>query len=155
MQLSLTLANDQALKRLANAGPVFEEAASAFLTKAGLMMEGKARETAPSDESTLRNSITSSQVKKRMGELFIEVGTNVEYAPYQEFGTGLYGPSKSPIVPKRAKMLAFRARSGQMVFAKQVSGVRPKKFMEAGAKAVQDNPDIAFAEADKVIKEKL
>lgn len=149
--ITLTPFNTDALDRLKKAGPLFEEAVHALLNKSALMVISVAKQTAPSDRSTLRNSIDKGPVVKKQNTYSIEVGSNVEYAPYQEFGTGIYGPKKRPIYPRNARVLAFRARSGQMVFAKSVSGVKPKKFMQAGIKAVADNPNIAFAEADKVI----
>lgn len=49
---------------------------------AGKEVEGEARAKAPVDTGRLRESITSSP-----DGLSCEVGTNVEYAIYQEFGT--------------------------------------------------------------------
>lgn len=55
------------------------------LEKACLIVENSAKEKAPVNTGNLRNSITHV-VEGNEGI----VGTNVEYAPYVEFGTGLF-----------------------------------------------------------------
>lgn len=47
------------------------------LNKAGQMVENKAKEKCGVDTSTLRNSITHQATEDR-----VDIGTNVEYAPY-------------------------------------------------------------------------
>lgn len=59
-----------------------------FLRRSGLTVEGGAKERAPVDTGLLRSSITTELDKSAL-PLFVKVGTNVPYAPYQEFGTGL------------------------------------------------------------------
>jgi len=58
---------------------------SEALEKACLVVENSAKMKAPVDSGNLRNSITHV-VQGNEGI----VGTNVEYAPYVEFGTGLF-----------------------------------------------------------------
>lgn len=55
------------------------------LNKACLLVEDSAKAKAPVNTGTLRNSITY-EVSGDVGT----VGTNLEYAPYVEFGTGLF-----------------------------------------------------------------
>ena len=55
------------------------------LEKACLIVENDAKSKVPYDTGNLRNSITHEVIGN---EGF--VGTNVEYAPYVEFGTGLF-----------------------------------------------------------------
>ena len=55
------------------------------LTEACLIVENEAKERCPVDIGTLRSSITH-EVEDNQGF----VGTNLEYAPYVEFGTGLF-----------------------------------------------------------------
>ena len=52
------------------------------IEKAALTVERKAKQNCPVDTGKLRASITTE-----VGKLEAEVGTNVEYAPYVEFGT--------------------------------------------------------------------
>ena len=54
------------------------------LEKCGLVAEGYAKKLCPVDTGNLRNSITHEVDD---GEPAAYIGTNVEYAPYQELGT--------------------------------------------------------------------
>jgi HK97 gp10 family phage protein len=67
------------------------EAAERALEKCGLTAEGYAKKATPVDTGNLRNSISRKVQKDTMF-----VGTNVEYAPYVEFGTGKYYPGGRP-----------------------------------------------------------
>lgn len=55
------------------------------LTQACLLVENEAKKKCPVDTGQLRQSITHT-VKDNVGT----IGTNVEYAPYVEYGTGIY-----------------------------------------------------------------
>ena len=59
------------------------------LNESCLLVENTAKENCPVDSGQLRNSITSN-VSGEKGE----VGTNVEYAPYVEYGTGVFNPGR-------------------------------------------------------------
>ena len=70
-----------------NSAEVSTEIKSALLRgleTCGLVAEGYAKKLAPVDTGNLRNSITHEVDD---GEPAAYVGTNVEYAPYQELGT--------------------------------------------------------------------
>ena len=54
--------------------------------EASLLVEGQAASLSPVDTGLLRKSITH-RVIDRKGFPVGQVGTNVEYAPFQEFGT--------------------------------------------------------------------
>ena len=58
------------------------------------------------------------------------IGTKVFYAPYVEFGTGLYGPERRMITPVRGKFLVFTV-GGRKVFARAVRGMRPRPFLRS------------------------
>ena len=62
-----------------------DEAVVKALETIGLVAERYAKELCPTDTSRLKNSI-SHQVDDET----VYVGTNVEYAPYVEFGTGKF-----------------------------------------------------------------
>lgn len=55
------------------------------LTKCALIVEAEAKLKCPVDTGELRQSITHN-----VYDDYAEVGTNYEYAPYVEFGTGLF-----------------------------------------------------------------
>ncbi len=65
------------------------------LEKCGLVAEGYAKKLCPVDTGNLRNSIThKTELKDNGGDEYI--GTNIEYAPYVELGTGKYYPGGRP-----------------------------------------------------------
>jgi HK97 gp10 family phage protein len=61
------------------------------LEEASLLVEGRAASLAPVDTGLLKKSITH-RVIDRKGYPVGQVGTNVEYAPFQEFGTSKMAP---------------------------------------------------------------
>lgn len=67
-----------------------EEKVRLALDLMGEAAAGDARENCPVDTGRLRNSVTH---ETREGEKAVYIGTNVEYAPYIEFGTGIYAES--------------------------------------------------------------
>lgn len=60
--------------------------------RACALVERKAKEKAPKDTGALRRSITSEVVQEG-GEIVGHVFTPLEYAPYVEYGTGLFAES--------------------------------------------------------------
>lgn len=97
------------------------------LDMSALMVMGKAKENAPVDKGTLRGSITKTNAVRSGRNYIVRVGTNVKYAPYQEFGTGIYA-GRGYIYPRRARFLAWRDKSGKWVFARRVRGVKPRRY---------------------------
>lgn len=81
-----------------------QAAALRALEKCGLTAEGYAKRLCPVDTGNLRNSITHAVDP---GELAAYVGTNSEYGPYVELGTGKYaeggGGRPTPWVYQDAK----------------------------------------------------
>jgi HK97 gp10 family phage protein len=63
------------------AGPVAAE-----LTKRALRVNNRAKQLCPVDTGRLRSSI-AMRLEAEAGRLIAVIGTNVEYAPYVEFGT--------------------------------------------------------------------
>jgi len=88
MDASLTIAG---LDELGDAIRALEVAIADELESAGAdigaRIRGRAANLAPFDEGRLRSSI--EEVVERLGAHMVQVavGSNVEYAPYQEFGT--------------------------------------------------------------------
>lgn len=70
-----------------------QEAAVRALEKCGLTAEGYAKKLAPVDTGNLRNSISHAVDED---EPAAYVGTNAEYAPYVELGTGKYAEGGRP-----------------------------------------------------------
>lgn len=69
-------------------GPAMERA----LGQACAIVERSAKEKAPKDTGALRRSITS-EVTREDGALVGNIFTPLEYAPYVEYGTGLFAES--------------------------------------------------------------
>ena len=68
--------------RTKEVGAQFKKAVEKGLTAAALLVEGDAKLRAPVDTGNLRSSITHTASGDRA-----TVHTNVEYAPYMEYGT--------------------------------------------------------------------
>jgi len=82
------------------------------------------------------------------------IGTNLEYGLFVHEGTGIYGPRRAPIRPKRARWLrwpvknnAYRLTGGnrryqggataRYAFAKKVKGVPPRPFLRQALRAAR------------------
>ncbi len=65
----------------------------AALQKACALVERSAKQKAPKDTGELRRSITS-RIENNNGDLVGVVYTPLEYAPYIEYGTGLFAESE-------------------------------------------------------------
>jgi hypothetical protein len=91
-----------------------------------------AKRLCPVDTGRLRNSITYSL--GRRGDLPVGViaagGSTVVYARYVHDGTGIYGPSRTPIRPTSGRYLVFTPRgSSGPVFARSVKGSPARPFL--------------------------
>lgn len=98
-----------------------EQRTQTALEAIGITAEGFAKKLCPVDTGRLRNSITHA-VKEN--ECYI--GTNVEYAMWQELGTGIYASDgqgrKSPWAYQNSKGVWVNTR-----------GVKPKHFLKNAA----------------------
>lgn len=115
------------------------------LVRRGLLVETQAKrnlaggDSGPKriDTGRLRSSITTVMVE-RNGELAVLIGTNVWYAVLVHDGTGIYGPKRQPIKPKQARLLKFKPRGeSRYVYAKQVRGMEPNRFLLAALSAAR------------------
>lgn len=106
-----------------------------------------ARGMAPVDEGPLRASIRV-EMRYSNREVKAWVYTPLEYGLYVHEGTGIYGPKGQPIRPRRGRYLVFEARNarttprggGNLVFARQVRGQRPNRFLLNALKAASPWP---------------
>jgi hypothetical protein len=97
--------------------------------KRGDRVQELARLLAPKRTGRLAASIRVRLVPRLSG-VAVEVGSSLDYALYQHEGTGIYGPRHRPIRPTgRLGVLVFE-HHGVRVYARQVSGARPTKFLE-------------------------
>ena len=99
------------------------------LLRRGLLVETQAKRNLGGVGGRLRASIATLVVTPNRTPAVL-VGTNVNYARFVHDGTGVYGPKHAPIRPRRAKFLRFRPRgSKRWVYARQVKGMRPNRFL--------------------------
>jgi hypothetical protein len=106
------------------------------ITELGEQVQKEARRLAPVDNGRLRNSI-DLDVRRTPGHITATVGSPLEYAIYQERGTGIYA-GRGMIQPRRGKYLVFTPKgSSQPVFARQVRGVPAVHYLEKALKTAQ------------------
>lgn len=97
------------------------------------------------DTGHLRSSVKHQLVIRPEG-LSVRIGTNVYYARFIHDGTGIYGPKKKVIKPRRAKALVWRSQKyGQktgkfqgFVVVKSVKGIKPNPFLAAALPAFRN-----------------
>lgn len=78
-----------------------------------------------------------ARVVHRDGLPIGQVGTPLRYGLYLDKGTGIYGDRRRPIRPVRAKVLRYTTRTGQVVFARSVRGVKPTRFLRNSLNALK------------------
>lgn len=117
-----------------------------LITAAGMnattRIQGNVRRRAPHRKGDLQRSVMAEK-----HNLEFSVKVNEKYGPYVEFGTGIYGPSGSPITPKKAKVLAFSS-GGKKVFATFVKGMKARPFFKPG---VEESRPYIYQQFDKVM----
>lgn len=99
------------------------------LVNSATEVQSQQRTRAAHRTGTLQRSILT---EIRYPEAIVTV--QEKYGLYLEQGTGIYGPNATPIVPKRAKALAFTA-GGSLVFAKSSKGIKKRPFFVPGYQA--------------------
>ncbi len=99
--------------------------------KACALVEGVAKELAPKESGALKRSI-ESRVEENGSAIVGEVFTPLEYAPYVEFGTGLYaengGRTDVPWAYEDEK-------TGELIFT---SGQHPQPYLRPALMANKD-----------------
>ena len=114
-----------------------------------LFFKTKAQQFSPVDTTKLRGSISSQVNSNTDGRIF----TNTKYAPYQEYGTGIYA-GKGYIYPKKAKFLVFKNKAGKLIFAKKVKGVKGRFYFKKAGEELK-NSSILDDAITKVLKKEL
>lgn len=113
------------------------------MLRRGLNVETRAKQALSEpprriDTGRLRASIGTTQVY-RNGLPGARVGTTVYYAIFVQRGTGLYGPKRRRIYPKRAQFLRFKPKgASHYVYARSVKGMKPNPFLTRGLRAAKD-----------------
>jgi HK97 gp10 family phage protein len=101
---------------------------AAQMGTAALLVEDSAVQNAPKDEGDLQQSITS-KVERTNEEITAIVYSPLEYAPYVEYGTGLFAEKGNG----RQTPWLYENKDGDTVFTR---GQKPQPFMRP---ALEDN----------------
>jgi len=99
------------------------------LEECGLVAEGYAKMACPVDTGGLRNSI-SHEVVEENNEIVCYIGTNMEYASYVEYGTGVYAEEGGRMTP-----WTYQDSKGEW---HRTNGIRPQPYLRP---AVSDHTD--------------
>ena len=86
VSVSTSIANSRNLNSI-------NDALISGVSTAAMLVQGSAKNKAPVDSGTLRQSIRADKAKIQGENVTATVSTNLEYAPYVEFGTGSRGQS--------------------------------------------------------------
>lgn len=123
---------EKLVKRLEGSKTLMQIAAQNGVGKAGLLVEGDAKRLCPVDTGRLRSSLSTQTETTETGAAAF-VGTNVEYAPYVEYGTGQKG---DPSVPHRLDW----------------AGMPPQPFLRPALELNRDNGNIEKVFSEEVRK---
>lgn len=63
-----------------------------------------------------------------------QIGNKAKHAAFVAKGTGIYGPSHKPILPKAGKALRFRGPNGKFMFRKKSDGSPPRPILPTTGK---------------------
>ena len=117
---------DKVLKRLEKLSNT--ENIEKAMGKVCAVVEAAAKQNAPKDTGALRNSITS-KVENKGGYIEGVIFTPLEYAPYVEYGTGLFAESGG----RKDVPWNYQDDKGEW---HSTSGQKPQPFMRP---AIEDN----------------
>src|SRR2546421_12317608 len=141
--LSVSFIGAEELKKALDRGSqVAKEELAKALNKAANDAHQEAVNKAPHQSGRLWGSIHTQDASP--DNLVAKVGTKLDYALYQERGTGLYGPYQTLITPKNAKAMMMVGSAGSSygrgnVYAwfKSSKGTKPKWYMKQALEAVK------------------
>ena len=134
-----------------------------LLLQMGNTVVAEAQKRAPKKTGTLIRSIRVDDVNEREQTATVRAGSTtgkIGYAQYVEFGTGIYGPRRTPIVPVRRKALRFpragaatrlsgnltsaqQRAGGGYAFAKSVKGRKATPYLIPAVKDVVNKLGLA------------
>ena len=110
---------------------VIMQAAERALEAASIHMVGEVKDRAPVESGELRRSI-SRTIDNSGGKLVAKVGSNLQYAVYQEFGTGEFAENGAG----RKDGWVYEGPDGKVYFTR---GSKPKKFLRDAFRANKKN----------------
>ena len=99
-----------------------------------------AKRLAPKDTGALAASI-GGRVAAGRGALVGILEATAPHALFVHNGTGLYGPRRALIFPKRAKVMRFTTKGGDVVYTRFTRGQSAKPFLVDALRIVA-NPNL-------------
>lgn len=150
MEIDLRIENDKELAKAIGSGPaIWHHLLKKAVEDIAFVIETEAIEQAPErDTGALKAHPVdvgqTREIQARSGGKFasgkdivvpITVAEIPKYAKFVHDGTGIYGPRKTPIVPKKSKFLSFDSLGTHWVL-KSVKGQRPNPFLYRAAEEV-------------------
>jgi len=123
------------INKIGNAD-IVKDAKYKTLEQASILFTSESKQKSPRGTGNLSRNI-KYEVERDGSQA--KVYNKLDYALYQEEGTGIYGKYKRAIVPNRAKFLRFKSKTGKIVFAKSVRGVKAVWFMRQGSEFLTRN----------------
>lgn len=124
--------DQRAIQRLAAPGGLVHRGARTV----GTAVQAAATRLAPVGTGRLRQS-GDTEVLTRSNAAVARVSFSARHALWVHEGTGIYGPRRRPIVPRRARVLAWRdRRRGGWRFAHSVRGMRSRPFLRRAVRLV-------------------
>lgn len=90
------------------------------------------RSNMPYRSGDMQRSVEVESVEEGDSNVVVRVVVHSEYAVYQNYGTGIYGPDGVPIYPRTpGGVLVFDwPAAGGVVFLRHVAGTEPQHFWE-------------------------
>lgn len=77
----------------------------------------------------------------------VKIKSPANYVTYVNYGTGIYGPYKTPIYSKHiGHPMAFQV-GGQMIYTRMIRGQKPQKFVEKSIAEVEGKLGNLFIKA--------
>jgi len=140
---------DRVVEEFKKAPKVVNERLQNGVKNAGKTILSIEKQEAPIGQGHLRRNIQFSY-----SPISAMVWPSVGYAVFVNEGTGLYGPRKDYIRPKRAKVLAFK-KGGKMIFTKRVAGQKANPFVERTRDKAEPKLNKIFDDMLKEITEKI
>jgi hypothetical protein len=145
----------EVLEKFRHAEKLVEKETIAAVNGSTSILTNTIKRNAPHRYGQLAASFHAEPAKRVGNSIVGSTGSNLDHAAYQEFGTGIYGPKRRPITPKRAPYLVFKTRDGKWIRTKSVKGVRPLRYAKRSLDQARGDIQARFDQAGRNIERGL
>ncbi len=132
-RITFTLKNDKALLKKMDPrtyGPIIRRG----MLRSGAVVQRESAIRAKRDTGLLSRSIGVEAQDRSPFPLWVKIGTRLFYAPFQEFGTGLFGPKRRRIRPTKKRALSFLVGNVRVTVS-SIKGMKASPFLIPGLEA--------------------